>query len=407
MCKIKKMVLFVVAFFAIQSIATAQQMNVEMKNGETEVFSIADVNKITWSQSGQGLSKDSPVGAVGMLYGREAIVVDLGGSIGKVGIATQNDGASSGNIYGEYMKFDDAQDRYSNRTDGWFLPSCDQFKALAELAGWDDDKHTYTAWDNVNKGFRLDFPDQGTSLFLQAGGETLDGDLQYVGEQGSYWSCEKESDGIGYGLYFDNGHLSPKSQYCKRGDSGIEHINVRPFCTLPDQPVAPSALNKQSPEGTIGILYGREAMVVDLGGTIGKVAISTMNLGASNPKEYGILISSEYAFRVSAYNMLGQNWRLPTVLEARALIDKGMHYVESEKGAILELSNNVTLYFVAAGFFNNQEWGGYDETCCWWIYDSENDVMASMQVCQVINEIGPDDPDQGFAFRPFCDLPDF
>lgn len=398
MCKIKKMVLFVVAFFAIQSIATAQQMNVEMKNGETEVFSIADVNKITWTQSGQGLSKDSPVGTVGMLYGREAIVVDLGGSIGKVGIATQNDGASSGNIYGDYMKYDDACAKYENRTDGWHLPSQDELQAVVNLVY---DGESYIGWDNSAQGLRINFASAGTSLFFPATGYIEDNTLHEVGTSGNYWSKDEVSGGFAWDIDFDcdnawlGQHSKPKG------------YPVRPFCTLPDQPVAPSALNKQSPEGTIGILYGREAMVVDLGGTIGKVAISTMNLGASNPKEYGILISSEYAFRVSAYNMLGQNWRLPTVLEARALIDKGMHYVESEKGAILELSNNVTLYFVAAGFFNNQEWGGYDETCCWWIYDSENDVMASMQVCQVINEIGPDDPDQGFAFRPFCDLPDF
>lgn len=404
MCKIKKMVLFVVAFFAIQSIATAQQMNVEMKNGETEVFSIADVNKITWTQSGQGLSKDSPVGAVGMLYGREAIVVDLGGSFGKVGIATQNDGASSGNIYGEYMKFDDAQDRYSNRTDGWFLPSCDQFKALAELAGWDDDKHTYTAWDNVNKGFRLNFDDQGTSLFLPAGGETLDGDLQYVGEQGSYWSCEKESDGIGYGLYFDNGHLSPKSQYCKRGDSGIEHINVRPFCTLPDQPVAPSALNKQSPEGTIGILYGREAMVVDLGGTIGKVAIATANLGATNPDEYGVLMDLEYANRVTSLEMIGKNWRFPTMDELTAMISKGLEWTDDRNGGAILPVGNTSLFFKSAGYYDDNGWHESDNRLLWWY----NYCAFRVDKDFPSGAIEPSyNKTWGQTIRPFCDLPDF
>ena len=38
-------------------------------------------------------------------------------------------------------------------------------------------------------------------------------------------------------------------------------------------------LNDESAVGTIGTLNGREAMVVDLGGTIGKVAIATKNVG--------------------------------------------------------------------------------------------------------------------------------
>lgn len=74
------------------------------------------------------LTKDSPVGAIGPIDGREAMVVDLGGSIGKVAIATKNIGASSATAAGSYLNFSDAKTAMG--TSGWYVPSKNELLAL-------------------------------------------------------------------------------------------------------------------------------------------------------------------------------------------------------------------------------------------------------------------------------------
>ncbi len=51
-------------------------------------------------------------------------------------------------------------------------------------------------------------------------------------------------------------------------------------------------LTSESAVGAIGTLNGREAVVVDLGGSIGKVAIATKNVGATDADPYGTLFST-------------------------------------------------------------------------------------------------------------------
>lgn len=78
------------------------------------------------------LTWDSPVGTVGMLDGRECVVVDLGGNVGKLAIATNNVGASSPTAKGTEMTWQDAVN-HQNREDwgiGWRLPSQEEIEAL-------------------------------------------------------------------------------------------------------------------------------------------------------------------------------------------------------------------------------------------------------------------------------------
>lgn len=84
------------------------------------------------------LTKDSPVGAIGGIDGREGMVVDLGGTIGKVVIATRNvdsstptKEASSAKAAGSYLNFSDAKTAMG--TSGWYVPSKAEWEALINI----------------------------------------------------------------------------------------------------------------------------------------------------------------------------------------------------------------------------------------------------------------------------------
>ena len=77
-------------------------------------------------------------------------------------------------------------------------------------------------------------------------------------------------------------------------------------------------LTAESEVGTVGILAGREAMVVDLGGSIGKVAVATKNLGATGVNDYGTIIESNEDYDPSSL-ALTDGWYVPTIAELAAL----------------------------------------------------------------------------------------
>ena len=62
-----------------------------------------------------------------------------------------------------------------------------------------------------------------------------------------------------------------------------------------------STLTSGSAEGTIGMIGGLPAIVVDLGGTIGKKAVALMNAGATWPEDYG----TYYTFENRASGLIG------------------------------------------------------------------------------------------------------
>lgn len=85
---------------------------------------------LSWAQD-DGFTKNSPVGTVGIIGGREAMVVDLGGNIGKVAVATKNVGANSCSDYGIDFDVDDVNNPSKNGlTNDWYVPSKDELDAL-------------------------------------------------------------------------------------------------------------------------------------------------------------------------------------------------------------------------------------------------------------------------------------
>ena len=90
------------------------------------------------------LTAESEVGTVGILAGREAMVVDLGGSIGKVAIALENVGATAEDAFGtRFSTTSGATNFYAPETykleDGWYVPSQDELSALKSLLAWKSD----------------------------------------------------------------------------------------------------------------------------------------------------------------------------------------------------------------------------------------------------------------------------
>lgn len=190
-----------------------------------ESGTIYDVKKTVDSSKKLMLTKDMPVGTIGVVDGREAIVVDLGESFGKVGIAIINEGATC--IYrvdGEYVNlgtsynFYDADELDKSNTLGeyWHVPTKEEFEALANLK--DAEGNKIVKWNGDEVGLEWDF---GTGkLFLQG----------YWYDECRYWSCTPEtdtSDAYGYFLYSDCGK-------CEVGCSlSTYSYRLRLFCTLP------------------------------------------------------------------------------------------------------------------------------------------------------------------------------
>ena len=201
--------------------------NVKFGKASNEVNrgSIYSVNKAVDKSMKLMLTKDMPVGTIGVVDGREAIAVDLGETFGKVGIAIINEGATC--IYredGQYVNlgtsynFYDAVELKNSNTLGeyWYIPTKEEFEALANLK--DAEGNKIVKWNSDELGLEWDF---GTGkLFLQG----------YWFDQCRYWSCTPEtntSDTYGYFLYSDAGR-------CEVGRSlSTYSYRLRLFCKLP------------------------------------------------------------------------------------------------------------------------------------------------------------------------------
>lgn len=105
---------------------------------------IAMVLTVCSTAMAQVLNDESAVGTIGTLDGREAMVVDLGGSIGKVAIALENVGATAEDAFGTRFSITSgATNFYDPETyklkDGWYVPSQDELTALKSLLVWKSD----------------------------------------------------------------------------------------------------------------------------------------------------------------------------------------------------------------------------------------------------------------------------
>ena len=240
------------------------------------------------------LSDNVSEGTVGMFYGREAVIVDLGGTLGKVAIATKNIGASADNPNGETYTYNEAT-ASDFLTDGWYVPSMEELYQLSLLCAWDA-----TVPGLIGKNIAaLNLP--------AAGGYTVQQELK-PGEEGFYISTRTPDPDSFYGLLF----LNVKDSFLASMEAGNRNIakgSVRPFHKL-----AHPEINEDSPVGSRGIFRGQEAVVVDFGEGFGKYAVATKNVGADKPCDFG----TKYP---SSDLPVGTNgWHVPTKEELDALI---------------------------------------------------------------------------------------
>ena len=166
------------------------------------------------------LNGSSEEGSVGVIGGLPAIVVDLGGTIGKKAVALMNTGALCPEHYGEYLTF---ANRASGLSDGWYVPTQAELTALAGKT------NAWVTQNGVNGGL---FTIGSEKLFLPAAGYyDTDGTPGFVNrlEHGYYWSS---TDGTGTDyiviLEFYNTNAANMNSINKK-----HGLTVRPFHSLP------------------------------------------------------------------------------------------------------------------------------------------------------------------------------
>lgn len=176
-------------------------------------------------------------------------------------------------------------------------------------------------------------------------------------------------------------------------------------------------LTMESAVGTIGTLNGREAMVVDLGGTIGKVAVATRNVGAEKASDKMAPLAFGTKFNLGKANDPNENgltdgWYVPSKAEMEAL-KKNLTPYQSLHCVEWKVTDNATLYLPTWHSSSSTPYYGYyvtsdrvkeDDTWKCWIYffnfyDSDNTFGG--------NYFEKDDEldTEGCLIRPFHELP--
>jgi hypothetical protein len=166
-------------------------------------------------------------------------------------------------------------------------------------------------------------------------------------------------------------------------------------------------LNGSSEEGTVGVIGGLPAIVVDLGGTIGKKAVALMNTGALCPEHYG-----KYYTFANQSSELKDYWVVPTQAELKALAGKTNAWVTQNgvDGGLFTIGSE-KLFLPAAGFYDNNStptllndtWGYY-----WSSTSTTTEGYAySLQFNGVITTLSLNSSEKtdGLSVRPFHSLP--
>lgn len=133
--------------------------------------------------------------------------------------------------------------------------------------------------------------------------------------------------------------------------------------------IIPEGLSDASDEGTVGVLDGVEAIVVDLGGSIGKVAIATKNYGASSVTDRGYGFGYDNAMLVpgtisGTYYDFGKDWYLPSKTELDALLNR-LTWNSTRKGAEINFGET-SLFLPACGYRSNGVWYEEGSKCVYW-----------------------------------------
>lgn len=170
------------------------------------------------------LTSGSAEGTIGIVGGLPAIVVDLGGTIGKKAVALMNAGATWPEDYGTYHTFT-ALPYASPPSDDWYVPTQAELTALAAKTN---------AWGTLNGVNGCTFTIGGNTLFLPAAGlddgDNDPHDFLFVSYEGYYWSSTNYNDDLAYTLHLDN---DPSFIIQSLSWYKTDALTVRPFHDLP------------------------------------------------------------------------------------------------------------------------------------------------------------------------------
>ena len=163
-------------------------------------------------------------------------------------------------------------------------------------------------------------------------------------------------------------------------------------------------LNSGSAVGTVGVIAGLPAIVVDFSGT--KKAVALMNAGALCPEHYG----KYYTFANLSSLGLPIGWYVPTKDEFDALVGKTNAWVTQNgvAGRQYTIVTGKTLFFPAAGYDLDPSHSWTDVTTLgyyWSLTSADTNYGYCYSFSSDSNNTNSHDKDDGLSVRPFHPLP--
>lgn len=369
------------------------------------------------------LTWDSPVGTVGMLEGRECVVVDLGDGIGKMAVATKNVGASSETAYGNFITWDAAIQAQDNDSwgKGWRMPTIKELRAFMSLPYVFSSDGKYTRFEVANNSYIL-IPHAGWKVSGQHRYKDQAADVPSMNFDYGYY---KQDPSRPYRMISFLLHYNSSKPIFEDNGAGSAQRTVRPFHKLP--------ITANTPVGAVGYLDGREAIVaeLDMNGVKQKVAIDMRNVGANSEDGYCVVNNGadkyldclgtyfSYQDALQYVNSLDNGWHLPSKEEAEGLLNNYFYY----KTTYLKNGFQSTINFNSINnFFSSRvkitetsffyiPYAGYRETPTmrgergyYWTSTAMNETKA-----YVLNNSGPSlynmDKVNGLPLRLFHKMP--
>ncbi len=165
-------------------------------------------------------------------------------------------------------------------------------------------------------------------------------------------------------------------------------------------------LTTESAVGTVGTLDGREAMVVNLGEGIGKVAIATKNVGA-DVNDYGTLFTIAEANDLSKTG-LTDGWYIPTDVEMGVVMNMDkLIFDDDGKRAEWKVTETSSLSFPLPGTFDYDGYGTIytkkEYECDWKSYMPQL-IEDEWEISEAY--FTEDGEASKFLIRPFHKLPE-
>lgn len=279
------------------------------------------------------LTKDDPIGSIGMIGTRQAVVMELRGY--KVAVATLDVGSSVPEEHGSEFEFHN----YDNKgwdfsplylSDGWRLPTSQEIVDLMS-----------------RPKFETEYNDRSVNKWILSEDATLSLPFHSYTTGESCYYLE---------LYGSDRYLNQIGNH--------NNLCARPFHNLEE-------ITKDSPEGTVGVVDGRECVVV--ADDEGKKFLITVNNPGPAEGEFGdkdhknspwlfeCYVHGYYSTPQKAKDLMdagffGKGWKIPTVSELKGITvynDKyTKNWYDGEKRLEIRISDSYTWYMYAGGWID-------------------------------------------------------